>query len=320
YQGALKSLRGAAARAPFYAQPRWKLGHLLLEIGTRQAAFAELRQAAQSDPRLLQKAFDLAWKAFEGDAAQVRRAIAPQDDRTAFALADFLLRQGRSEEAVELFRAAKSVPGERRRALVEGLMKNKRFGEAYDLWAGGGSVGGGVRPFGELLDGSFEKKIDPTEVGFGWRVAPAAAELQASLDTHDPHTGERSLLLVFNGPARSQHLVSQTVLVEPETKYRVSFAFRTKALVSGALPLIAVVGEGGAGPRVLAESDPFTKNVEPWRAVTVEVTTPPDATAVTVRLQRQATCDSGRCPVFGQLWLDSFHLEKLAPAAEVARR
>lgn len=320
YHAALRSLRGAAERAPFYAQPRWKLGNLLLEVGTRQAAFAELRQAARSEPRLLHKTFDLAWKAFGGDAAMVREAVGPQDDHTALALADFLLQHGQSEEAVRLFRAAKELPEERRRALVAGLMKNRRFAEAYDLWAGGRAGDAGARPTAALLDGSFERRIDLAEVGFGWRVAPGDGELSASLDTHKPHAGDRSLLLVFDGHVRARSILSQTVLVEPATRYRLSFAFRTRGLVSGALPVVAVVDESGAEGQPLAESEPLPKNVEAWQAAAVEVTTPAGASAVTVRLQRQATCDAARCPIFGQLWLDGFRLEKVAPASEVARR
>ena len=47
--GAIAAYKEAIRLAPYYAQPRWELGTLLLKTGHREDALVELRRAAESD-------------------------------------------------------------------------------------------------------------------------------------------------------------------------------------------------------------------------------------------------------------------------------
>ncbi len=59
-EGALSAFKEAVHLAPYYGLPRWELGNILLKMGRREDAFAELRRAAMSDPRFLPDVIDLA--------------------------------------------------------------------------------------------------------------------------------------------------------------------------------------------------------------------------------------------------------------------
>ena len=64
----------AAVRlAPFYAQPRWYLGNMLLQAGRLDEGFAELRRAVKSDPSYLPDTIQRATEAFAGDSGAIAK-------------------------------------------------------------------------------------------------------------------------------------------------------------------------------------------------------------------------------------------------------
>ena len=99
------------------------------------------------------------------------------------------------------------------------------------------------------------------------------------------------------------------MLVAPGVRYRLNFAARTQELVSGGLPLIAVLAADGKG-KPLAQTKPLSQGTNNWQNLTLEFTALPDAQAITVALQREG-CNNRTCPMFGRMWLDSFSIEKL---------
>ena len=64
---AIAAFDEAVKRAPFYSQPRWNRGNVLLRSGQYEAAFIDLNQAAQSNPELIPNLLDLAWGLSKGD-------------------------------------------------------------------------------------------------------------------------------------------------------------------------------------------------------------------------------------------------------------
>jgi len=102
-------------------------------------------------------------------------------------------------------------------------------------------------------------------------------------------------------------LLSQTFIVSPNTSYRLSFAVKTKDLVTGGPPLIVV--NDAANDQLLAKSENFPTATTPWTRLNLDFTTPPAAQAAVIRLQRN-NCDSSPCPIFGTLWLDEFSVEQ----------
>lgn len=312
-QGALAAFREAVRRAPYYAQPRWQLGNVLLSMKRRDEAFAELRRAAASDPNLLPSVIDLAWDAYGEDARAVKQAVQPQTTATHLALARFFANQGETIEAANLFRAAGDAADQDRHTLLKELVDAKRFSESYTLWASGRDDSNGTRQsgLGTVTDGGFETEIDADEPGFGWQLARDVATVRFSRDNNEPGSGTHSLRVDWNGASHPwTSVVSQLVLVEPKVRYRLSFMARTEKVVTGGLPVVTVIDANRDG-HTLAQTEPLSSDTSGWQKHTVELVTSDETHAVRIIIQRQS-CPSEPCPIFGRVWFDAFSLQKLS--------
>jgi hypothetical protein len=315
--GTLAALAESTRAAPHYAQPRWQLGNALLRAGRRDEAFAELRRAAESDPRLYPNFVDVVWHATGGDARALAETAAPRSPPESLALARYLVKQGEVAAGV---RAASEAGGGisevGRRALLSDLLAGGRFREAYTLWSAGSGAARCSSGGACIADGGFEGELSFDETGFGWRIARAssAANTTLSLDADAPREGARSLRIDFGGDSTpSEKIISQLVPVEGGTRYRLGFAARTGELVTGGLPFVRVADAGGApagGLPPLAESPALPAGTSGgWQDFAMEFTTPRAAGTVTVSLLRRE-CAISPCPAFGHLWLDGFYIVK----------
>ena len=309
-EGARSALEESARLAPYYAQPRWQLGNVLLRAGRSDEAFAELRRAATSDPSLLPGLIDLAWGVSGGDPALVEQSIQPQSSQVHLALARYFVKRGRATDAVAQFRAAGVVPENEQSALLQQLISARRFKEAYEMWsttAGSGKSGDASI----VWDGSFEAVKSLDQPGFAWQSIREPQGIKVALDTHEAHGGRNSLRVNYNGSANvNVAAVSQLIIIDAGRHYRLKFWARTQNLISGGLPLVSVRDAAAEGGQALAQSTPFPKNSNGWQEWTVEFDTGKDTTAVEINLKRQP-CAEEQCPIFGDLWLDDFDLERL---------
>jgi hypothetical protein len=309
--GALAALREGVRLAPFYAEPRWILGGALLRAGERERAFAEVARALASDPKFPPQTLEMLWEASGGDADELARAISPQSAAVRVALARFFAERGATTAAAALLRQAGSDAGEERRAMTADLISKKKFREAYYLWSGGHRDGADAgRGEGEsVTDGGFEGELNPRESGFGWRVAAGPGDLSITADAEEPRAGARSLRLDFNreGPAQSA-LISQLVLVETDSRYRLSFAARAQESETAG-PIVVTVADAGSGQR-LARPLPLPGGTSEWRDYSAEFRTGRSTAAVVIEIRRRQ-CAPPPCPAPGRVWLDAFSLRKL---------
>ena len=310
-EGAIAASRYAVTLAPHYAKPHWQLGNLLVRAGRIDEGYRELRTAGTSNPALLPAFINLAWQLSRGNVQTVVRAAGPETPAAFQTLADFFRKRGRTSEAIEMFRRAGVEPGEgivhERRAYLAELLGAKDFKSAHELWL----LAHPSDPDLPLLfDGGFEQESDLDEPGFGWRAGEKSDAIQLSLDPSDPDEGRRSLQVVFNGGSDpSQPVISQLVPVEPQKRYQLRFALRTRDVVSGGLPLVAVIDP--VSGLTLGQTEPFPQTISGWRGFSIEFTSAPNTQAIQIRLQR-GPCSSP-CPIFGNLWLDKFSLRVLGP-------
>ncbi len=314
-RGALAACEEALRLAPFYGRTHWLRGNLLFRARRFEEALAELRLAAVSDPRYLPNLFDLAWNARGGDAAATEKTVAPDTREWRLELARFFVKHEKYAEAAVLYRAAGSLTEKERRTLTAELIAQSQFEAAYEVWAKGTGEQGvksDGRGMARVTDGGFEQRLELDEQGFGWRPVKDEPSVHVSLDTAEPHAGAQSLRLDFNGnsaPAKS--LLKQLVLVEPNSRYRLTYAARTKDVVSGGLPLVVLFDAGVKERSVpFAQAAPLPQSSNGWREYALEFQTGAAIRAIELSLQRQ-NCGGAVCPVFGSLWLDDFHLQKL---------
>lgn len=312
--GAIEALRQAVMLAPNFAQPRWQLANVLFRAGRYEEAFPELRRAIAGDPTLIPLSLEMAWAASGGDVQAVEQLIQPTNSSARLALARFLARHGKALEAVELFRGTGGINEADQRALLAELMATKKYAAAYEVWASGRAGADATNHgIGAITDGGFEDKISRNDPGFGWQVNWQVATVRITLDNgEDAHQGKRSLRFDWNGNSNPvSQVLTQIVVVEPNTRYRLKFAALTKDIVSGGLPVIVVSDQSSQEYRMLGQSSVLKESEREWRDYEVEFKTGETTEAVLISLQRQP-CPSEPCPIFGRLWLDAFDLKSEA--------
>jgi O-antigen ligase/Flp pilus assembly protein TadD len=309
--GALATAQEAARLAPFYAQPHWTLGTALLRAGQQQRAFAELSRAAASDPEFLPQTIGILWGGLGGDAGAMIQVLSPQTPAARLALAHFFAEHDRLAEARTLLSQAGSIAARERLALTDRLTSAKKFREAYEVWSDGPEAGakGGRGRDESVTDGSFEDDIHPDAPGFGWRVADGRGKFFVALDTKEPRDGARSLLLDFRGESAARSpIVSQLILVESNTRYRLSFAARTQELVTTGVPGVELIDAGGN--QQLMTPTLLPRGNSDWQDYTAEFVTGQSTSAVLLTVRRQE-CPLQPCLIFGRVWFDGFSLRKL---------
>src|SRR5207253_1854046 len=126
-----------------------------------------------------------------------------------------------------------------------------------------------------------------------------------------PGPGARSLRLEFGGDsAPGSQLIYQLVLLQPNSRYSLSFVARAEDLVSGGPPVILALAANSETTKILGQSDPLSVGTSGWRAFNVNFSTDESTSAVVIAVQRLA-CNQSPCPIFGKLWLSRFSLEKM---------
>lgn len=293
----------ATKLAPHYAQPRLRLGEFLLRLQRREEAFQQFRHAAASDKTLLPEVTQLAISEFR-DPAYILQVLQPRTATEKMTLAFSFLKEGYIEEAVKLFHQTAEVTDADRKKLVDSLLQAKHYKEAHQVWSS--AFPSETTGPESIINGAFESVIRLDETGFGWQV-PRREEREVSLSVEDPHSGKASLSISYTGESNpSTPAISQIVLVEPDSSYRLSYAARTRDLVTGGPPVVAVID--AATNRVLAESDPLAAGSQPWREYQLGFSTEKVEAVILAIYRQRCRSDAPTCAAFGRVWFDSFSM------------
>jgi tetratricopeptide (TPR) repeat protein len=302
-EGALVAFDEAVRRAPYYGETHWQRGNLLLRIGHYDQAFADLREAAASNRKLLPNAIDLAWSLTREDAKQTGALLQINNDNDRLEFARFLARRGKGNEMIEQVNLLTApLSDQNRRELTRLAFGAGSFSEAYRLSSGSVKME-------EVVNGGFEEPLSRNDDAFGWKFPSAVAKPKLAVDGSQKFEGDKSLQLSFEGDwdASAASLLSQTIVVQPGQRYRLSFAVQTKELVTGGPPRIVLTDV--TNNQILAKSDAFPAATNGWQQLSVEFTLPQTSEAVAIGLVRD-NCSSSPCPIFGVVWLDAFRIEK----------
>src|SRR6266566_7289206 len=195
--GSLSCFNESVRLAPYYAQPLWQRGNLLFRMGRYNEAFADLRQAVQSNPDYLPNFIDLAWNASGKNSGLTEQVVQAQGNKADLAMAVFFADHGKADEALAHFRSIQNISNENRRRLLQALLHAGTPRQAFDVWS---SAFADARPTpGTIYDGGFEGPLNLDDVGFGWHVARGEPGVSFSLDGGQPQSGARSLRIDFNG-------------------------------------------------------------------------------------------------------------------------
>jgi tetratricopeptide (TPR) repeat protein len=324
--GGEKALRRAVLLAPAYADPRWFLGNLLLRAGRRDEAFAELRRAGDANPATYRpQIFNLAWQVYGGNAAEMKRAFG-ESPASRVALAAYLSGRGLTDDALDLWSSLNSMEKQNYRQVGEGLMSAlmsaKHYKSAFGLFRDLSGEGGAGVGLGQFQNGGFENET--TGAGgaanpFDWQLR-SVAQAQIAFDKRHMHAGERSLRVTFNASDTFNFdNISQLVVVEPSTQYRLECYVRTEELKSAGAPVIEIVDSTDGS--VIATSSALPNGKNDWQPLTIDFKTTGKTEAVTVRTGRAPCAMEGSvCPIFGTIWYDDFNLQRGNGSAGPGRR
>ena len=308
-EGSLAALDQAVRWAPYYAHTHWQRGNLLLRMGRANDAFIDLRSAAVANPRYAPNLIDLAWGISRNDLKTTKALLDIKNDSDRLALIRYLARKGKGQEVryeVKLLTEPRSLEYVNEFARL--LFDAKAFDDSFFLLHPAEAFHQRL-----LLNSGFEDPLVLNDSGFDWIVAPQQKN-RLAIDVSEKSSGAKSLQINLDGSwTPGTPLLSQTFVVDPNTSYRLSFAVKTKDLVTGGPPLIVV--NDAANNQLLGKSDNFPTATTPWSKLSFDFTTAPTSQAAVIRLQRN-NCDSSPCPIFGTLWLDEFSIEQTKLASK----
>jgi tetratricopeptide (TPR) repeat protein len=303
--GAIQALNEAIARAPYYAKPRWIRGNVLLRSRQFDAAFKELNSAAQSDQEFMPQLIDLAWGISRGDVQLTEQLAEINTDAKRLAFARLLARRGKATEAATQALAVAQVPEPIEREMLSQMIGAHGFKEAFTVW---NHDRGNKTTQPTIIDGGFEAELMLGETGFGWRVPRDLQNTSFTLDTK-AQSGAKNLVVEYAGNSTSGTILSELIIVEPSRRYQINFAYRSKSIVTGGLPVL-VVNDAANETSQLGRSEALGKENNDWRMVSFQFTTGATTSAVVLSLQRE-NCATSPCPIFGSISLDSFSIQAL---------
>lgn len=307
------AFRRAISLSEYYANPKWLFGNFLLRQGRTDDAFSHLRIAGSLMPSLQPQVLSLAWSVYDGDLTNVTRALGDKLS-TRVLLIDHLVRLKRFDDALALW--AEFRPQDKRyvtdtgEGLLHSLLEAKRFSDALQIWQDISPTGELTPGTGQMTNKGFEQDIALSNRDFfGWDIEEGD-QPAITVDTIRYNGGARSLLLTFNSRTGGElRDVSQLVLVEKATRYRLEFYVRTEELKSLSTLVVEVI-DADAGANKLASTTAVPPGTNDWSPVTLEFTTPETTNIITVRITN-APCPSSVCPIFGKIWYDDFNIRRV---------
>jgi tetratricopeptide (TPR) repeat protein len=308
-EGAEKALRKAVELAPNYSENHWTLGNILLRQGKNDEAFAEIRQAAETDDKYVNPAVSTAWQTFDGDISAISSKIGDSPEIKS-ASAIFSAKQQRFDEALNFWNALpendkKTKFKQNGSDLVNAFIAGKKFRSASIVQSQISEGEADKIAIGKFTNPSFETNVNPVNTStFEWQLGDAG-QPQIGVDNKQKHDGNQSLVIVFNSTdGKDFRQISQTVAVESGKKYQFQTFYRSELKSNSTVKWeISDANDN----KILASTSPISANSE-WHNLTADFTTLPATEAVNVRLLR-VSCGSSLCPISGKIWFDEFSFQ-----------
>ena len=298
----------AVELAPNYAAPRWHLGNFYLRQERESEALSQLTHAAEHNQTYRDQVLSLAWDYFQKDPTRVEKLVS---EPAAIAhLAYFFAARGAAAASLRnwdrLSAADKERYGYRAISISDGLYSQRHFTEALSFAKQLGNATD-AEP-NKITNASFETNIGESEQArFAWQITRTEAKLEIGADGKVAKEGTRSLRMTFRGFAKPVLAnVYQTVVVEPNTRYALSFWVRTSDLRSAGTPMLEVLN--GVNDASLARTEPFANGTAEWQKMTLDLRTPENCSGIVIRTIRQYCGEE--CQITGSIWYDEFSLTK----------
>ncbi len=312
---ARQAFESAEAAYPISSEVAWRYGNFLLRQDRLPEAFAEIRRAVATDPKLAGLALSRCLRA-TGDAQRVLDQVLPAQVDVYYEALGFLVNERDLDPALAVWERLVKLhpPFEMRRALrlLDALINADRIEQAARVWQQALELAGWstrASPGGSLVwDGGFER--DFVNGGFGWWHVPVTGAT-FEFDENIVHSGSRSLRVTFDGSANLDfHHLQQMVPVKPGTRYHFSAYLRSDQITTNSGVHFWVYD-----PRHQGDVSVYSASVvgsNPWTLQEFEFTTGPRTQAVEIVLHRQPSEKFDNL-IRGAVWVDDVSLVAVAP-------
>lgn len=309
-----KALRRAVELAPAYSQPLWYYGNVLLRQGKIDEAFQQMTLAAIQDEKIRLQVFYLASQIFAGDIDMILKAVPAPAVRLQFAV--YLINLGKFDDATRVLRSVSDSDrrgqSELTKQIVASLLDKRQYHAALAIEREIEIKPGDLPEPEQVWNGGFEDPLTIKDQSpFHWSFTSSGLA-QISADTR-AHSGNGSLRIVFKAPNRFDSLsLSQTVIVEPNTQYRLQFYQRTEKLLSAGTPGVSI--NDPRDNQALASSQPVASGTRDWELVTIDFKTKQTDGIQIIFYRANCGQDQSICPIFGTIWYDDFVLQRVGGA------
>jgi tetratricopeptide (TPR) repeat protein len=280
---------------------RWKWPQMLLasELGMDEVIYRNANYLLSLGV-LEQDTLQFLHTHFGGNASDVVAILKPShlDDYL-----EWLMNWSMTEESLTVWKAMNQLSTPHKEKALQYahfLLNNKRIIAAKDIWNKyTGSDG--------LTNPGFEKNI--TGLGFDWRHwGEKEGTWELKRDNYEAVEGDYALRITFNGRENiSFHHVYQIFTVDQLSKYRLTYAWKSRGISTDQGPFFEISGYDKSG---LYKAGPMIEGTQKWREVSLEFEMPEGCRAAVVRLCRRPS-NRFDSKIRGTLWLDDFRLEKI---------
>lgn len=276
--GAREAFLQAKRVYPVSAEVSWRYGNFLLRQNELPAAFVEIRQSVSVDPQRAAEAFSRCWRV-DPDIQAILDHVLPSSAPVYLATIRELDADAAIDPALAVWDRLMALRP--RLSLnevipfIDSLIQAHRIEDAHRAWDQSVALADSppaIDPPGSVLwDGGFDTGV--TGGGFAWTFAPATRGVQATFDSNEKHSGQRSLRLVFDGSRNvSFSDVCHVVAVQPGTTYNFSGWVRTQGLTTdqGIRFRLEWLENGRSASSETIEvhgTQPWTQLELPWTAV-----------------------------------------------------
>jgi tetratricopeptide (TPR) repeat protein len=277
----------AESAAPVSAEVAFSYGNFLMRSGNYPEAYAELRQAVRSDPKLLPLALSRTWRALE-NVDQLNQILPVTSDAYLQAV-DFFAFNHQTDPALtewgHLMALGQSVSLASTFPFLDELIGEDRADDARRVWGEARAAAGmPSEAAGQSLIWNGDFKQDFANGGLGWRWSPVQGAT-IDFDSQPAPNGSRAVRLDFTGGSNiNLGEPLEFVPVQPRTTYHFHAYIRTEAITT----------ESGLRFSILDPNHPnavgvLTDNLtgtHAWDTLDINVTTGAETHFLLVRLYR----------------------------------
>jgi tetratricopeptide (TPR) repeat protein len=299
------ALEHAIQADPTTPDVAWEAANFFLVQGDEQRALREFRVVLQNEPTLANPAIQFSWR-INPEVDALLRDVVPPRQEAYIAFLSLLMGKEETAATAKVWAAMIAIPQpfELRyvMAYIQYLLNHKDVAQARLVWQQAAQRFGlsAYLPSGRNLVINGDFSLDVLNGGFDWQYEKQRS-VTLTLDPSDFHSGHRSLLITFDGPAVTDAGIRQFIAVQPNTQYEFSAYYKNGEIEGAGAPHFTL--QDAYTKAVLYDSDEL-KEAGFWKSATGEFTTGADTKLLILHVRRLPEGS----PIRGKLWIDDFRL------------